>query len=91
MNKDFEKLPEIAARIKKHSMFFDENKNQYVSVGWASDTQKVADINFVGGAWLVYQEQQKRIEDILEFVKKLQNSENLDLQCAGDDIKELLK
>ncbi len=68
MREQFEKLPEIAEILNRNQFLFNEDKNQYYIIGFASDTQKVCDVNFIGGAWYAFQEQQKKIDSLLDKV-----------------------
>lgn len=47
--------------------------------------------DFVDGAWHAFQERQKQIDDIKEYVSKLEFSSSLSVQCVYDDLQELLK
>ena len=63
MREEFEKLPEIAIAIKQ-GIYYDERNNCYSSINGASYLV-IARIN---GAWYAYQEQQKKIDSMLDHV-----------------------
>lgn len=64
MREDFEKLPEIAKIIPKDSAFmFSEEDNCYFDY---DETRRIE--GFINGAWYAFQEQQKKIDSILDHV-----------------------
>ncbi len=64
MREEFEKLPKIANIIPKDSAFmFSEEDNRYFDY---DDTREIE--GFINGAWYTYQEQQKKIEQLLEII-----------------------
>lgn len=69
MRDKFEKLPEIKKIFDRQDFVFNNHSNQYFIVGFASDSQKVCDVNFIGGAWYAFQEQQKKIDTIKDHMK----------------------
>lgn len=63
MREQFEKLPEIATAIKQ-GIYYNERDNCYSSINGASYLV----IARVNGAWYAYQEQQKKIDSMLDRV-----------------------
>lgn len=63
MREEFEKLPEIAIAIKQ-GIYYNERDNCYHSISGASYLA-IARIN---GAWYAYQEQQKKIEQLVDII-----------------------
>lgn len=61
MREQFEKLPEIAERLKKHEHLFKLSSNEYIC-----ECSYVE--NFLNGAWYAFQEQQKKIDSMLDRV-----------------------
>ena len=82
MREQFEKLPSIAVHLNHGNVFFSEDKQAYASE--FSSLHFVA--CFVNGAWYAYQEQQKKIDAIIECVKN--NTADYELD---NKIKQLLK
>lgn len=64
MREEFEKLPEIAIAIKQ-GIYYNERDNCYHSISGASYLA----IAMINGAWYAYQEQQKKIDAIIDCVK----------------------
>lgn len=71
LREEFEKLPEIADRIKKYKMGFCNKGNIYYSHG-----SSYLSVAYVNGAWYAFQERQKEIDEL--------NSE-LEIIMAGED------
>ena len=63
MREEFEKLPEISSILNYYdNIVFCEDMNQYKNnrVFWD------AEIGFINGAWYAYQEQQAKIDKLLD-------------------------
>jgi len=58
MREQFEKLPEIKAQLEYCR--YSANKNKYVS-HWYNTM-------FINGAWYAYQEQQKKIDQLVDII-----------------------
>jgi hypothetical protein len=78
MREEFEKLPEIAAKLEYCR--YSSSKNKYVS-HWYNTA-------FINGAWYAYQEQQKKIDGALDLACKHQYSNG---ERIYNEIKEFLK
>ena len=66
MREQFEKLPKIANIIPKDTAFvFSETSNMYFDY---DDTRRIE--GFINGAWYAFQEQQKKIDRILNVNRK---------------------
>ena len=71
MREEFEKLPEIAARLSEYNIVFHEN--DYVAEGYSDNTKLWIAVGFVSGAYYAYQEQQKKIstkDELKELYRK---------------------
>lgn len=71
MRKEFEKLPEIAARLSEYNIVF--HNNDYAARGYSDNTKLWIALGFVNGAWYAYQEQQKKIsvkDELKELYRK---------------------
>lgn len=66
MREQFEKLPEIAARLSEYKIVFHEN--DYAAGGYSDNTKLWIALGFVNGAWYAFQEQQKKIDSMLDHV-----------------------
>lgn len=67
MREQFEKLPEIAKRLKGDKFIYFEGCNSYIDgSSWDTDNKR-----FINGAWYAYQEQQKRINYLQDQLNKL--------------------
>ena len=87
MRDQFEKLPEIERRIaESNSLNYDKESNGWRSPEWDSTT--CCNEDFVNAAWYAFQEQQKKIDDVLNLVCKLQYSSG---ERIYSEVKELLK
>ena len=69
---EFEKLKKIAEKLKRSRLNFSKSLDYYLTSSMSDDDQ--FDCDFVNGAWYAYKEQQKKIDDILNLVCKLQYS-----------------
>lgn len=87
MREQFEKLPEIAEKLKQHGIWYNEQINQYTVVMFKHNQERMEAIIFIGGAWYAFQEQQKKIDSVLHYLSCATNP--LDVEVA--DIQELLK
>lgn len=81
MREQFEKLPEIRDSLSEHIVFIGSkyttpNPDFYDLVNW------------LNGAWYAFQEQQKKIDEVLNLVCKLQYSSG---ERIYSEVKELLK
>ena len=86
MREQFEKLPEIAEKIKRSRLNFSKSLNRYLISSMSDDDQ--FDCDFVNGALYASQEQQKKIDEVLNLVCKLQYSSG---ERIYSEVKELLK
>ena len=91
MRAQFEKLPEIAARLSQHIYFGDDNLYHSDLINF----QKL--VCWINGAWYVYREQQKKIDELKAKVQELwtelddrQSKEHIIEKCESI-IQELLK
>jgi len=88
---EFEKLPEIAEKIKRSRLNFSKSLNRYLISSMSDDDQ--FDCDFVNGAWYTYQEQQKIIDAVMAILNN--NHPHLDGNQQAlvlmDDIAEVLK
>lgn len=66
MREKFEKLPEIAERLKNYKIAF--YNGEYIAEGRVDDCKLWIAVGFVGGAWYAFQEQQKKIDSMLDHV-----------------------
>ena len=65
MREEFEKLPNICSLI--NDLIFDDDSNEYVAKiqnPFEHDSNEC----FVNGAWYAYQEQQKKIEGLVNII-----------------------
>lgn len=93
LRKKFEGVAEIKIHLEHGNVFFDENKNTY-----ASEFQALHFVScYVNGAWMAFQEQQKKIDDLKSGIQQIwtelddrQSKEYIIDQCKLI-IKELLK
>ena len=84
----FEALPEIATHLDHGNVFFNEEKKTYASE--FSCLHIVA--CYVNGAWMMFQDQQKNIDAVLNYIEHEQWCDEYgDNQCPVFKIKELLK
>ena len=81
MREQFERLPEIAAILETDDSYFDKSTNEYVS-HYSFKT------GYLNGALYAFQEQQKKIDEVLNLVCKLQYSSG---ERIYSEVKELLK
>lgn len=88
MNKEFEKLPEIAEILKSGDIFFND---VYEAYGSKSNDDLTA--GFVNGALYAHQEHQQRIDKINHKLVDLHAYAGMDdrVNSIVDEIKELLK
>lgn len=69
MNREaFEKIPEIAKLIEDSGAFYCNKGNWYLC---PSELDSGVE-NYLDGAWMMYQSQQKKIEDVLHQLDALQ-------------------
>ena len=66
MRSEFEKLEEIKTHLEHGNVFFNEEKQTYASE--FSSLHVVA--CYVNGAWYAFQEQQKKIDTVLNYVSR---------------------
>ena len=85
MREQFEKLPDIKRKMAM-LIKYDADSEMYKYMGVSIDEFYAAKLNFINGAWYAYQEQQKKIDAIIECVKN--NTADYELD---NKIKELLK
>ena len=80
LREEFEKLPEIAGKLK-HATWV-EKYNQYL----AKDIEcKEKDLHFLDGAWYAFQEQQKKIDKAIEYLDSIEGL------VWYEQIKDILK
>lgn len=65
MREEFEKLPEIAANL--HNVVFDKGSNEYLPKKMGYIIHEFS-AYYLNGAWHTYQEQQKKIDSMLDHV-----------------------
>ena len=85
MREQFEKLPYVKSRLD--DVFFVDEEDTYLTHQW-DDGDSVNNMNFINGAWHVFQEQQKVITGMLECM-----DDAIRLIDEGNswDAKEVLK
>lgn len=83
----FEKLPEISDLVE-HFDFSDDTNTYHIRYDDMDDDRKRLDVMYLGGAWYAFQEQQKKIDEVLNLVCKLQYSSG---ERIYSEVKELLK
>lgn len=88
MREQFESIPIISEKLKGEGVCFDDELNRYVDYSAYGENR---DVDYLNGAWAIYKEHQKMIRDLTHYKNKLQLSDNLTMQCIGDDIEEILK
>lgn len=90
MREDFEKLPEIAARLSEYKIVFHDN--DYAAEGYSDNTKLWMALGFVNGSWYAFQEQQKKIDEIVSIVREADLSDgDSSVAIVHDEIQELLK
>ena len=82
MREEFEKLPEIATSLSQHIYFGDDNLYHSDLINF----QKL--VCWINGAWYAFQEQQNKLNGVLDLACKLQYSNG---ERIYNEIKELLK
>ena len=83
---EFEKLPEIAERL--HTVFYNEDLNQY----HAAMINSGLSVKYIQGAWYAFQEQQKKIIEVLKLLNETYPYElDTDTIFKIAKIKELLR
>ena len=85
MREKFEKIPYVKSRLD--DVFFVDEENTYLPHQW-DDADSVNNMHFINGAWYSFQEQQKKIDEVLNLVCKLQHSSD---ERIYSEVKELLK
>ena len=85
MREEFEKIPYVKSRLD--DVFFVDEENTYLPHQW-DDADSVNNMHFINGAWYAFQEQQKKIDEVLNLVCKLQHSSG---ERIYSEVKELLK
>lgn len=84
---EFEKLPVVAGILSNHVFWHDECE-QYQ----ASDDDTMDDADWLNGAWYMYKEQQKKIDEIVSIVRDADLSDgDSSVAIVHDEIQELLK
>lgn len=85
MREEFEKLPEIAEILKNKTIKFVERANKYYCYQYS--------VEYLNGAWYAYQDQQKKIEQLLEIINtglKIERNMNNQIHSLKEKI-DLLK
>ena len=87
IREEFEKLPEIAARIGV-GIYWNEYQQKY-----QTDLSNLSPtVCYLNGAWYAFQEQQKKIDAIVSIVREADLSDgNSSVAIVHDEIMELLK
>ena len=80
----FEKLPEIRKIMNENGIYFMNHSGWYE----ARDFKDFEYEQYINGAWYAFQEQQKKIDEVLNLVCKLQYSSG---ERIYSEVKELLK
>ena len=83
LREEFEKLPEISERVDDGWISFRNG------IYWNKCLQHGDD--YLNGAWHAFQEQQKKIDAVLEFIDSDELGHDARLGDFYRDIKELLK
>ncbi len=86
MRGEFEKLPEIARVIACDEIKWCDTYHWYRTDN--TDANSIYHVAWLNGAWYAFQEQQKKIDDVLNLVCKLQYSSG---ERIYSEVKELLK
>ena len=84
MREQFEKLPEIRKIMNENGIYFMNHSGWYE----ARDFKDFEYEQYINGAWYAFQEQQKKIDEVLNLVCKLQYSSG---ERIYSEVKELLK
>ena len=92
MNREtFEKIPEIAKMIKEHNAFYCDKGGWYL----CPDESDYGVENCLDGAWMMYQEQQKKVENLktlfeeYELESSYHNPDYEKLELLSDRFKEI--
>jgi len=86
IREEFEKLPEIATSLSQHIYFGDDNLYHSDLINF----QKL--VCWINGAWYAFQEQQKKIDEIVSIVRDADLSDgDSSVAIVHDEIQELLK
>ena len=80
----FEKLPEIRKIMNENGIYFMNHSGWYE----ARDFKDFEYEQYINGAWFAWQERQKKIDEVLNLVCKLQYSSG---ERIYSEVKELLK
>ena len=84
MREKFEKLPEIAAHI--HNVIFDIGCDEYLPKKMGYVIHEFS-VYFLNGAWYAFQEQQKNIDAVLQYL----DTGDHPLDFSANTIQELLR
>ena len=87
MRSEFENIPEVHKKLKDlHPtiVWFSDQENEYASSFEGFQNMVI----WLNGAWYAFQEQQKKTDDVLNLVCKLQYSSG---ERIYSEVKELLK
>lgn len=77
MREEFEKLPEIAEKLRMCEWFYSDHLDCYMVEGSYA--------GFINGAYYAYQEQQKKINTAIEYLDSIEGS------VWYEQIKDILK
>lgn len=66
IRKQFEALPEIEILLNRSNIFFSEDDMNYFTYNY--DDQSLVDDHCIKLAWYAFQEQQKKIDSLLDHV-----------------------
>lgn len=85
LREEFEKLPEIADSLSEHILFVGDK--------YTTPNDSFFDlVNWLNGAWYMYKEQQKKIDEIVSIVRDADLSDgDSSVAIVHDEIQELLK
>lgn len=96
MREQFEKLPEIRAILKKGVFEYTDFTKSYNFIDAMTcinaRPSQHKDHGYLNGAWRTYQEQQKKIDEIVGIVREADLSDgDSSVAIVHDEIQELLK
>ena len=85
---EFEKLPEIRKIMNENGIHFMNHSGWYE----ARDFKDFEYEQYINGAWYAFQEQQKKIDEIVSIVRDADLSDgDSSVAIVHDEIQELLK
>ena len=88
IREEFEKLPEIRKIMNENGIHFMNHSGWYE----ARDFKDFEYEQYINGAWYAFQEQQKKIDEIVSIVRDADLSDgDSSVAIVHDEIQELLK